>query len=215
MKVAIYARVSSDDQNWEMQVSELGDYVKRMGWDRVDYMEKESTRKRRPQLEQLLKDAAARKFDIVLVWKLDRFGRSVQELVGNIHLLNRAGVRFIAHTQSIDTDQRNPASQLLLHILASVAEFERDLIRERVVSGVRLHQRMVEAGRIGKDRHTRSGRDLPIGRQPKIFDRDRAKELHQAGMSLRKIAAELHVSLGTVHALLNPKMPKDGVQQTV
>src|ERR1041384_36347 len=137
LRVAIYARVSTAEQNWEMQVTDLNEFVGRMKWDKTEYLEKETTRKRRPQREQLLKDAASRKFDIVIVWKLDRFGRSLRELVSNIEALDRAGVRFIAKESQIDTDQRNPTSKLLLHVLASVAEFERDLIRDRVTAGVR------------------------------------------------------------------------------
>jgi putative DNA-invertase from lambdoid prophage Rac len=210
VKAAIYARVSTAEQNWEMQVTDLTEFVGRMKWEKTEYLEKETTRKRRPQLEQLLKDAAARRFDVVIVWKLDRFGRSVRELVANIEALDRAGVRFIAKESQIDTDQRNPASRLLLHVLASVAEFERDLIRDRVTAGVHQHRAMVKAGRIGKDRHTRSGRDLPIGRQPKIFDRQRAREMRLAGASIRKIASEFGVSVGTIHGLI--KSPENTVQ---
>ena len=67
------------------------------------------------------------------------------------------------------------------------AEFEREMIRERVTAGVRYHRDLVKDGRIGKDKHTRSGKDLPIGPQPKFFDQTRAQEMHAAGMSLRKI----------------------------
>jgi len=96
--------------------------------DQLLYTEKESTCRRRPVLEQLLGDGTKRKFDVLLVWKLDRLGRAVAELVANIQALDRAGVRGMVYGQGIDTDQRSPVGKLMIHVLAAVAEFERDLI---------------------------------------------------------------------------------------
>src|SRR4051812_6587795 len=101
---AIYARVSTLDQHCEMQLTELRVDLERRGWVRVEeYVEMRSTRKRRPQLERLLEDAGRGRFSVVVCWKLDRFGRSVQELCENIAALDRAGVRFLAPSQGIDT----------------------------------------------------------------------------------------------------------------
>src|SRR5207302_53730 len=100
-----------------------------------------------------------RRLDAVLVWKLDRFGRSLVHCVGTIQELASFGVRFLAVSQGLDTDESNPASKLLMHILAAVAQFERELIRERVAAGMRH----------AKERGTRSGR--PIGRPRRVFDR--------------------------------------------
>lgn len=186
MKAAIYARVSTEDQHCEMQLAELGGLAERMGWQSDIRMEQESTRKRRPVLEQLLKDAQQRKFDVVLCWKLDRFGRTMRELVANIELLDRASVRFMCPGQGIDTDQRNPASRLLLHILASVAEFERDLIRERTKAGV------AQAKRAGKH----------CGRPAKVFDREKARKLRERGLSWRDIGKRMGVSHMTVKTAL-------------
>jgi DNA invertase Pin-like site-specific DNA recombinase len=184
MKAAIYARVSTQDQQCEMQLTELRSYVERMGWDGVEYVEKASGKAgaKRPELTRLMNDAQQRRVDVVLVWKLDRFGRSVQEFVDRVLALDRAGVRFIAVTQGIDTDQGSPAGKLLMHILAAIAEFERDLIRERVKAGV------AEAKRKGKH----------CGRPKKVFRRDEAVNLRRKGMSWRKIAEVLGVPQATV-----------------
>src|SRR5580704_19147952 len=95
---------------------------------------------RRSWLDQLMADARRRKFDIVVVWKLDRFGRSLVHCVSGIQELASLGVRFIATSQGIDTDESNSASKLLMHILAAVAQFERELIRDNRDQGVRLRE---------------------------------------------------------------------------
>ena len=141
---AIYARVSTQDQKFDMQVSELRAYALRMGWAVVEYSEKVSSIKKRPVLDQLMTDARARKFDVVLVYKLDRFARSLQQLLTNMQSLDSYGVRFICVSQGIDTDRANPVSRLMLQIIGAVAEFERGLIVERVKSG------MAQAKREGK-----------------------------------------------------------------
>lgn len=188
MIAAIYARVSTEDQHCEMQLSELRGYASRMGWETAEYVEKASGKAgaKRPQLERLMNDARLRRFDIVMVWKLDRFGRSVPEFVARVQQLDAAGVRFIAVTQGIDTDSRSPTGKLLMHILAAIAEFERDLIRERTRAGV------AEAKRRGKH----------CGRPRKIFRRDEAAAMRAAGVSWRKIAAALGVPQATVRAAL-------------
>jgi putative DNA-invertase from lambdoid prophage Rac len=204
MRAAIYVRVSTEDQHCELQLAELPDFASRMGWEAVILREKESTRKRRPVLDQLMEDCSKRKFDVVLCWKLDRFGRSVQELSSNIAALDRAGVRFVCPSQSIDTDNRNPTSKLLLHILAAMAEFERDLIRERVTAGLKSYQTMYEQGRVGKgkERCSRSGKNLPPHRPPAVFDRKRALELAAAGKSARAIAGLVGTSRPTIARFL-------------
>ncbi|HWE53848.1 MAG TPA: recombinase family protein [Bryobacteraceae bacterium] len=199
---AIYARVSTADQNYDMQLTEIREYLGRMGWATVEYLEKMSSRKRRPELERLLADAGTRKFDVVVVWKLDRFGRTVRELVDNIMVLDQKGVRFICLTQQIDTDKRNPMSKLVLHMMAAFAEFERDLINERVKAGVDEYRRAFDSGRVGRERHSRSGRDMPPHRPKRVFRRDRAAELRRKGWSWRKIAKELDVPVSTVRDAL-------------
>jgi DNA invertase Pin-like site-specific DNA recombinase len=200
MKAAIYARVSSDDQHCELQLTELRGLAERNGWETVEYMEMESTRKRRPELERLLRDAKARRFDVVLCWKLDRFGRSVKELATNVDALDLSGIRFIAGI--IDTDKRNPASRLMLNMMAAFAEFERDLIRERTMAGSAEYKRAFLAGNVGKTRHSKSGKNLAPGRPKRIFRRDEAEKLRGLGHSWRAIAKHLGVSATTIRDAL-------------
>lgn len=200
MRAAIYARVSTTDQHNEIQVRELSEYVARRGWTVAQvYQDQMSGAKaRRPGLDALMADARARRIDVIVVWKLDRFGRSLVHCVNGIQELASVGVRFIAVSQGLDTDQSSPTSQLLLHILAAVAQFEKELIGERVAAGVKQHKANLALGRIGKDLHTRSGKDLPTGRPKKVFDRVRASELRAQGWSWGAIATELDVPQATV-----------------
>lgn len=186
LTAAIYARVSSEDQNYQMQLVEVRQYAERMGWNVVEYAEKMSAVKKRPVLDKLMDDARLKKVDIVLVWKLDRFGRSLANLIGNILLLDGYGVRFIAVTQGIDTDSKNPTSRLMIHILGAVAEFERSIIVERVRSG------MAEAKRKGKH----------CGRPRSAWSRIKARELREQGHSWREIARKLSVPEASVRRAL-------------
>jgi putative DNA-invertase from lambdoid prophage Rac len=123
---------------------------------------------------------------------------STLNLVESLHRLASAGVRFIATTQSIDTDESNPTSKLLLYILAAVAEFEREMIRERVVAG------LTTAKRNGKQ----------LGRRELVFNRGRALSLHRAGKSIRQIADALHVNRGTLHRFLLEQDRANGTKPT-
>jgi DNA invertase Pin-like site-specific DNA recombinase len=135
-------------------------------------------------------DARLRTFDVVVVWKLDRFGRSLVNCVSGIQELDSLGVRFVATSQGLDTDESNPASKLLLHILAAVAQFERELIHERVSAGMKA----------AKQHGTKTGN--PIGRPPRIFDRERVVRLRQSGMSIEKVATHMGLGVGTVVRVL-------------
>ena len=128
-----------------------------------------------------MRDATQRKFDCVLVWKIDRFGRSVLHLNQQLAALSSYGVRFIATSQSLDTDQSNPTSRLLLQILASVAEFEREMIRERTLIGLRV------AKANGKQ----------FGRPKRVFRRDELVRLREEGHSWRTIASKLCIPVMT------------------
>ena len=96
-------------------------------------------------------------------------------------------------------------AQLLLRLMAAFADFERELIRERVNSGIRSYREAYERGRVGKTRHSLSGKNLPHGRPKRVFDRVRAREMRRKGASIRQIAKELGVSVGTIHSLLKPQ----------
>ena len=170
MTVACYVRVSTPDQNPELQLRELRDYATRQGWELADAYEDVGSGSSvcRPGLDRLLQDASKGKFKAVLVWKLDRFGRSLVDCLKNIELLEGSGVRFIAVTQGLDTDHRNPASRFLLQVLGAAAEFERSLILERVQAGQARYRQDYQAGRVGRTVHSRSGKDLPAHRPRKI-----------------------------------------------
>jgi DNA invertase Pin-like site-specific DNA recombinase len=185
MRIAVYARVSTTDQDCSMQLRELRDYAGRQGWPVFqEYIDHgiSGAKAVRPALDRLMADARLKQFHAVVVWKIDRFGRSLSQLVGNVQLLDSYGVRFIAATQGIDTDQRNPTGRLLLHILASLAEFERETILERVHAGI--------AAAKAKGKH--------CGRPNRTFRRDEAVRLRNDGMSWRKIAAQLDVPVSTL-----------------
>jgi putative DNA-invertase from lambdoid prophage Rac len=182
MIAAIYARVSTKKQEYEMQLTELREYAKRMDWQTVEYSEKASSVKRRPEFERLMNDARLRKFQVVLVWKVDRFGRSLQDFLRNVLLLDSFGVRFVSTTQSIDTDKRDPMAKFILGLFGLLAEFERGMIVERVKAGV------AEAKRQGKH----------CGRPARVFRRDQVAEMRAKGISWRQIAWELKLPLTTV-----------------
>jgi DNA invertase Pin-like site-specific DNA recombinase len=134
----------------------------------------------------------------VVVWKLDRWGRSLAHLVQSVQELSALGIRFVAITQNIDTDESNPMARLLLHLMGAFAEFERELIRDRVKAGVSNYDQAYQAGEVGKQRHSRSGKDLAIGRPRTLFRRDEALALRKNGISWRAIAQQLNVPLATL-----------------
>jgi putative DNA-invertase from lambdoid prophage Rac len=192
MKAAIYARVSTADQQNAIQIRELTEYIQRRGLELSGvYQDTMSGAKySRPGLDKLMSDARQRRFDAVLVWKLDRFGRSLVHCVSGIQELSSLGIRFIATSQGLDTDESNPASKLLMHILAAVAQFERELIRERVSAGIKN----------ARVKGTKSGR--AIGRPRRMFDHAEVVRLRQNGLSLAKIAHQMNVGVGTVARVL-------------
>jgi putative DNA-invertase from lambdoid prophage Rac len=200
LRVALYVRVSTVEQNSELQLRELREYTERQGWQIVGIYQDviSGAKSSRPELNRLMLDAAVRKFDCLLVWKLDRFGRSLVDCLNNIHDLERKGVRFTALTQGLDTDQKNPASRFLLHVLGAAAEFERALIRERTQAGQARYRQDFECGRVGKTVYSRSGRNMPPHRPQKVFDREEVFRLRRQGRSYRQIAQSLGLGLGTV-----------------
>ena len=114
MRTAIYARVSTADQSCEMQLRELREYLSRRGWELAgEYVDTgwSGAHASRPELNRLMRDARMRRFDTVVVWKLDRWGRSVVHSIKSIQELTALGIRFVALTQNIDTDESSPTSQ--------------------------------------------------------------------------------------------------------
>src|SRR5215471_9526941 len=141
MKVAIYARVSTTVQDAGLQTSELRPYVEARGWAAAgEYVDAgvSGAKDSRPELNRLMLDAKRRRFDVVLVWKLDRFGRSLRHLVNALAELEAVGVAFVSMTDNVDLT--TPAGRLMFQVIAAMGEFERELIRERVRAGLRNAQ---------------------------------------------------------------------------
>ncbi len=185
MIIAIYARVSTTDQSCEMQLHELRQYVAKQSWQVfAEYVDTgfSGAAASRPRLDQLLRDARLQKFEAVLVWKLDRWGRSVAHCVKSIQELVSLGIRFLSPTESIDTGADSPMSKFLMHLFAAFAEMERGIIRERVCAGVRAAK----------------ARGTALGRPRRVFRRDEAIRLRKQGMSWRKVAETLEMPMSTV-----------------
>ena len=147
MKVAIYCRTSKIDQNPENQKIELEKYAKAMGYDYKIFEEQESTRKTRPVKNDIFQDALRKKWDLILVWKLDRWARSMQELINDLELLKQNNVQFKTLKENIVLDD-NPTNKLMINILSSFAQFERDIIRERTMAG--LERARQEGKKLGR-----------------------------------------------------------------
>jgi len=145
-KVALYCRVSTDKQDPEMQKKSLIEKAEGEGWDYEVFEEKESTRKSRPIKYALYQKLLKKEYDAVIVWKLDRWARSTQEASREIETLFRCGVPFISLTKNIDLS--TASGTLQFNIISAFAQFERDLISERVREGLK-HAKNV--GKRGKD----------------------------------------------------------------
>jgi len=135
MKVAVYCRVSRMDQTPENQRIELERYARAMGWDYKVFEEIESTRNSRPVKNEIFQAACRREWDLIFVWKLDRWARSIQELVNDFQVLRNNKVGFRTLRENIVLDD-NPANQLMVNIFCAFADFERAVIRERTMAGL-------------------------------------------------------------------------------
>ncbi len=195
MQIGLYARVSTNKgQDTGLQLAELREYAVRRGWQALEYVDEgiSGAKDSRPALNRLMADARQRKLDAVAVWKLDRWGRSVSHLVNSIAELDAAGVRFISLRDNLDFS--TPAGRLQFHMLAAFAEFERALIAERVKAGIAR----------------RKSKGLPVGRQRKVFDRERVSELRASGLSIREIASRMGLRRGLVHKTLHAEAARNG-----
>ena len=185
MKVAIYARVSTTNhgQDVSMQTRELPQFAQARCWNVVgEYVDEgiSGAKDRRPALDRLMADAHKRKFDVVLVWKFDRFARSVSHLLRALETFNALGIAFVSLSEQMDTT--TPAGRMVFTVLGAVAELERSLIVERVRAGLR------NARSKGKR----------LGRPRVVVDVDRIALLRAQGRSWATIAKELGVGEGTV-----------------
>jgi DNA invertase Pin-like site-specific DNA recombinase len=158
IRAAIYARVSTTDQTCENQLLELRSYCQARGWPATEYVDTgvSGAKERRPALDRLMAAASKRQIDAVVVWRLDRLGRSLKHLIDTIKALADAGVSFVCPEQGIDTS--SSAGRLQLHVLGAFAEFERDLIRERIAAG--LARARKDGKRLGRRRMRIGERDL-------------------------------------------------------
>jgi len=207
-----------EDQHCELQLRDLHRHAEAMGWIATEYVEKASGKEggSRPVMARLLQDARERKIDAVLCWKMDRFGRSVIDFVHNVQELQSAHVRLVIPTQGIDTGDTAPFGKFLARMLSLLAELERDLIWERTTRGQVEYRRAYEAGEVGSQRHSKSGKDLPVGSQRRIFDHRRAASMRKRGASIREIARALGVAKSIIERDLSGKKSRHGaVPQTV
>jgi DNA invertase Pin-like site-specific DNA recombinase len=190
-RLALYARVSTSNgqQDPEMQLRELREYAKHRGLTIIgEYIDKMTGSKdSRPALNQLMADASQRKLDAVLVWKLDRFGRSLRHLVNAIADLEALGVAFVSLRDNLDLS--TPSGRLMFQIIGAMAEFERSLIQERVRAGLRN----------ARSKGKRLGRPRAVVNVPQIAS------LRASGVSWRAIAQELRVGEGTVRRAMCQK----------
>jgi putative DNA-invertase from lambdoid prophage Rac len=188
MKAALYARVSThDQQTLPLQQKAMRAYAKKRGWKVVlEIKEVGSGAKTRPQREELLKAARRREVDAIVVWRLDRWGRSLADLVTTLNELTELGVGFVSLNEAIDLT--TPSGRALAGMLAVFAEFERDILRERVKAGI------AQAREEGK----------PHGRPKTAANQStEVKRLFKEGLSKSEIARRLKIGRTSVIRILN------------
>lgn len=183
-RAAIYARVSTanNGQDPRMQTRELREYCERRGWQVAgEYVDIgiSGTKEKRPELDRLLADAHRRRFDAVVVWRFDRFARSVSHLLRALENFRALGIEFVSLSEQVDTS--TPTGKMVFTVLGAVAELERSLIVERIKAGLR------NARAKGKR----------LGRPRKLLDTARIARLRAQGLGWKKIAASLGVGVGT------------------
>ena len=187
MRVAIYARVSTDEQTTENQVFELEKVAKRMGWTVTEvYADTISGAKaKRPELDKLLKSAMRKEIDVVMAWSVDRLGRSLQHLITLLSDIQSKGVDLYLHQQGIDTT--TPSGKMMFQMCGVFAEFERAMIQERVKAG--LERAKAKGKRLGRP---------PV---PPI-QIENIKRLRTEGLSIRAISNKVGLSVGKVQAVV-------------
>src|ERR1700712_3619092 len=185
-RAGLYARVSTNDQQTlPMQSRAMREYAARRGWTiAVKVHEVGSGAAKREARERLLEAARRREIDVVLVWRLDRWGRSVTDLLATLQELEHLGVGFVSLTEALDLT--TAAGRAMAALLAVFAEFEREILRGRVRAG------LAHARQTGK----RLGRPVPVGLQA-----DQVRKLHRAGVSKAEIARRLQISRTSVRRI--------------
>ena len=186
-RVAVYVRVSTKDQSVEMQLNDLDRYSKERSLNVFNVYKDNGvsgTKETRPALSELMNDAKKRKFDIVLVWRFDRFARSTKHLVTALYEFRHLGIDFISFQENIDTS--SPLGEAIFTIISTMSKLERDIITERVKGGLR------KARANGKR----------LGRPKSEVDTDKIVEYRKQNKSIRQIASEMSLSRGTVERTL-------------
>lgn len=190
-KVCLYCRVSTTHQTSENQLRELRAVAERMGYEIVsEFIDNgisgSKSRKDRPALDEMMKLATQRKFEMVMCWSIDRLGRSLQHLVEILNELQSMKIDLFFMQQGMDTT--TPSGRMIFSVFGAIGEFERNLIRERVIAG---QQRAKASG-------------VHIGRPTKMNDgmRSAIKAMHENGMSIRQIAKSCKVGIGTVYSAI-------------
>jgi DNA invertase Pin-like site-specific DNA recombinase len=187
MRVALYARVSTSDQNCELQLSDLRRMSESREFEIVgEYVDNgiSGAKDNRPELNRLMKDARRGQFKAVLVWRFDRFARSLKHLVMALEEFRSLGIEFLSHQEAVDTS--TPVGRMLFQVIGAMAEFEREIIRERVIAGLR------QAKKKGKK----------LGRPRVRFDVEMARRLRGEGLSYKVVAKRLGISVGAIHEVL-------------
>jgi DNA invertase Pin-like site-specific DNA recombinase len=190
-RAALYVRVSTGEQNTEAQERALKDYVQRRGWTvQKIYRDKgmSGAKASRPGLDEMLKDCRRRHVDVVVVWRFDRFARSLKNLIAGLELCRALGIDFVSVTEAIDTSL--PAGEMLFQMIGAVAQFERSLIAERVRSG------LVNARANGKI----LGRP-PLRKLTRKEIADLRRQRAHAEVPFRLLAKKFGVSVWTAHKL--------------
>ena len=206
MRCAIYARVSTLDQHVENQLTELRSYVERRGWTAVEYVDRgvSGAKDRRPALDELLKAARRRRFDVLVCWRLDRLGRNLRHLILLLDELQALGIAFVTLGEGIDT--ATPAGRLQLHILSAIAEFERSRIQERVVAG--LARARAQGKRLGRPRlHPRApGAELNVRDAARVWgvSKSTAARWLAAGKSMD----ERRSAANAMRSRFSPRLPR-------
>jgi DNA invertase Pin-like site-specific DNA recombinase len=190
-RAGIYVRVSTTNgQDTAMQESELSVYAERRGWEAKIYRDhgQSGAKEHRPALDALLADVRKRRIDIVAVWSLDRLARTVRQLLELADEFNSLGVDLFSYKQNIDTS--SPAGRLTYQVLSSVAEFERELLRARVRSG--LANARAQGKVLGRP---------PLRKLTAAETRELRRQRVQQKVPFRILAAKFGVSVWTAHRL--------------
>jgi DNA invertase Pin-like site-specific DNA recombinase len=188
-RVALYARISTNDkgQDPELQLGELREYARQQNWQvTVEYVDCgiSGAKENRPELDRLMSDAREKKFDVIAVWKFDRFARSVIHLHKALESFKRLGISFVSKTEQVDTT--TPMGKMIFTVVGAMAEMERELIGERVKAGMK----------------NAKSKGITLGRPVLVLDNSEIDRLKSEGKSAREISQTLDIPLTTIRRRL-------------